>query len=159
MEKELNDKMALVQYLIQKKRKKLLKETKKEFDPSHGQGRILVALKEYEGISLRDLAYALDLAPSSMSEMLFKLEKKGYVTREVDENDKRAQVIKLTEMGKSVEQEAPLEEDEVFACLKPEEQEMLGNYLDCISESLKVQLGYDNEKMERKKSKVAGRGG
>ncbi|MCL2756368.1 MAG: MarR family transcriptional regulator [Firmicutes bacterium] len=153
MEKELQNKMALVQYMMQKKRKK---EIKGEFDPTHGQGRILEALKNYDGISLRDLAYILDLAPSSMSEMLSKLEKKGYVTREIDEQDKRAQVIKLTDKAKSVEQENHHIEEDLFSCLTIDEQKSFGISLDKLVESLKIKLGYDDEKMLRKMNKVRG---
>lgn len=154
LEKNLQDKMALVQYMIQKKRKK---EIKGEFDPTHGQGRILASLKEYDGINLRDLAYALDLAPSSMSEMLSKLETKGYVTRDVDENDKRAQVIKLTDKGRGVGQETQTEECDLFSCLNDDEQKNLDMYLGKLVDSLKTKLEYDDEKIERKMNKVRGK--
>jgi len=152
--KDLQDKMALVQYMMQKKRKKEMKDSECEFDPTHGQGRILASLKEHNGANLRDLAYILDLAPSSMSEMLSKLERKGYVTRKIDENDKRAQVIELTDQGKDVRQEGTFEECDLFSCLTAPEQQTLAEYLDRLTNSLKVKLGYDDEKMERKMNKV-----
>jgi len=156
MEKELQNKMALVGYLIQKNRKQTMKNNEREFDPTHGQGRILTALQEHDGSSLRDLAFALDLAPSSMSEMLTKLEKKGYVTREVDENDKRAQVIKLTDKGKAIQQDDYTDDGEIFSCLEADEQNNLDGYLDHLTESLKIKLCYTDEKMARKITKVTG---
>ncbi|MCL2851104.1 MAG: MarR family transcriptional regulator [Firmicutes bacterium] len=156
MGKELQDKIALVGYLMQKKRKKEIKESDREFDPTNGQGRILVALEEYNGASLRDLAFALDLAPSSMSEMLGKLEKKGYITREVDKNDKRAQVIMLTDKGKSAVQVKPVGECDLFSCFDETEKETFGNYLDKLIEVLGIKLDYDDEKIARKLKKVVG---
>lgn len=155
MKKELHEKMALVQYLLYKKRKRATSDG--EYDPAHGQGRILAMLKMRDGVSVRDLAYLLDLAPSTMSEFLVKLEKSELISRESVEGDKRINIIKLTDKGRAVEQRTESEEDGLYDCFGENEQKEFGEYLDRLTESLKNQLSYDDEKMERKKSKVLNR--
>jgi len=51
-------------------------------DPHRGQGRILALLKVKPEISQRELSYLLDIRNQSLSELLTKLEKAGYISRE-----------------------------------------------------------------------------
>lgn len=46
-------------------------------------------LKLRDGIRTRDLAYLLDIRISSLNELLAKLEKNGYITREPSQEDRR----------------------------------------------------------------------
>jgi DNA-binding MarR family transcriptional regulator len=71
----------------------------KAHNPHRGQGRVLAILKMKPEISQRELTYLLDMSKQSLAELLSKLEKSGYVTREQSEEDKRVMTIKLTEDG------------------------------------------------------------
>jgi DNA-binding MarR family transcriptional regulator len=55
-----------------------------------------------EGISSRELAELLDIRPSSLTEMLGRLEADGFVTREKDTQDLRVWRISLTAEGKKL---------------------------------------------------------
>lgn len=64
------------------------------------QSRLLLLIAENDGIIQRDLAEMMDVRPSSMTEMLSKMEQLGLVVRKPDENDQRVMHIFLTEQGK-----------------------------------------------------------
>lgn len=51
---------------------------------------------------LRDLADALRIAPRSVTDVVDSLEGKGYVTRQDDPGDRRANVVVVTDTGRAV---------------------------------------------------------
>ena len=63
-------------------------------------GRLLACAAENPGVSSRELCEFLDLRPSSLSEMLSRAEADGFLTRAVDEADRRIQRITLSEKGR-----------------------------------------------------------
>ena len=120
-----------------------------EEGPGHGRGpfghmghrppmareMILNILSEHEtGMRQKDLAERMRINPSSMSEMISRLEATGYVTRTVDPDDKRATLINLTELGSARANEMQDERAEhiskYFAKLEPAEKEELFKLLD-----------------------------
>ena len=114
-------------------------------NPQKGQGRVLAILKLQPEISQKELTYLLDMRPQSLGELLFKLEKSGYITRTPAESDNRVMNIRLTQAGlEAVEQrEQGVDTNKLFACLNEEEQESLSGYLDRIIASLEAQVGND----------------
>lgn len=64
-----------------------------------GQKRILRILMQYPQISQKVLLDKLKIEPGSMSEVLAKLEEKGFIRREKDINDRRRMLITLTKEG------------------------------------------------------------
>ena len=145
MQNELYEKVAQFQWLLRKKQMRDWAEKGPMADRTHGQGRILAVLKLRDGISTKDLSYLLGVRVSSLNELLSKLEKGGYVTREPFEQDKRVMLVKLTEKGKNEQQPEPLDFSEIFSCLSDEEQENFGEYLDRIISALYASFGDDNE--------------
>ena len=92
----------------------------------HGQDKILRILSEEGSISQRKLQEILDIRPGSVSEILTKLEDKGFIQREKSETDKRAVIIHITQAGEAAAKHAdkrPL--DAPFACLDEAEKETL----------------------------------
>ena len=65
------------------------------------QSRLLLLISENDGVIQRDLAEEMDVRPSSMTEMLAKMEQLGLIERRQDEKDQRVMHIFLTEQGKS----------------------------------------------------------
>lgn len=118
-------------------------------NPHRGQGRVLSILKLKPEISQKELTYLLDMSKQGLAELLNKLEKKGYIKRELVEEDRRSFNIKLTEEGAAVAGEIddmPLDLDKVFDCLSDEELAKLYEYLKRIIECLEDQLpGDDND--------------
>lgn len=94
-----------------------------------GQGKILRILAENPEIGQRELQELLGIESGSMSEIVIKLENKGFITRTKDETDKRMTKLMITEFGlaKSKEVESrDLEVDQsVINSLNAEEQEQL----------------------------------
>ena len=78
--------------------------------------RLLIVAESYDGgVRQKDLVEELDISPAAVSELVSKLEKDEYVTREVDQSDKRATIIKLTDLGKARAAELADERNERFA--------------------------------------------
>ena len=116
--------------------------------PLRGQGRVLALLSAKPETTQRELSYVLDMRPQSLSELLFKLEEKGYVSREKSANDARVTVVKLTEAGAAA---APNVDDiahqaDALSCLDESEREELESLVDKVSDSLTerlIELGVD----------------
>ena len=111
-------------------------------DPLRGQGRVLALLKAKPQTTQRELSYLLDMRQQSLSELLAKLEEKGYIVREKSEEDGRVTVVKLTEAGAEA---APSPEqmevrDNALDCLSDEEQEQLEELTDKVTISLEGKL-------------------
>ena len=103
----------------------------------HGMSRerMLVIISEHpEGIRQKELAEAAGINASSTSEVVSRLEDDGYLIRTIDENDKRATVLKLTEMGAVRAEEIRTEReaflDDFFSKLSEEEKQTLSDLLD-----------------------------
>jgi len=73
----------------------LLKKQEIEIGP--GQGRIMFALWQKDGVPINDLVDRTLLRKSTLSELLDNLEKAGFVRREQSEEDRRKILIRLTE--------------------------------------------------------------
>lgn len=156
--KELFEKLMRLQWLIQRQRLQN-RGTRGPFaDPTRGQGRVLAILKMQPEISTKDLSYLLDIRQQSLSELLGKLEKAGYITRRPMEIDKRVMMVKLTDKGRDAQQEKP-DFSYPFDCLNPEEQLVFGGYLDRVIGKLEEDLGVDKKEdmeqwMEKTRSRI-----
>lgn len=122
-------------------------------DPHRGQGRILALLKMQPEISQKDLSYLLDIRAQSLGELLAKLERSGYITRELSETDRRVMNIKLTEQGSQTTERHP-DFDTLFDCLSEDEQVSFSGFLSRLIESMEqkldtVQKKYDLNRTER----------
>jgi len=104
-------------------------------NPHRGQGRVLAILKMKPGISQKELTYLLNMSKQSLAELLYKLERKGYITKELSEGDKRSFIIKLTEKGEAASENIDDEQRdlvELFDVLSDEELLNLSQYLEKI---------------------------
>ena len=145
MNGELYEKLAQLQWLLHRQQLRSWAENGPMADTSRGQGRILALLKMRDGISTKDLSYLLGVRVSSLNELLSKLEKSGYVTREPSEQDKRVMLVKLTEKGKNEQQPASIDLGDLFSCLSDEEQRAFVEYLDRITATLRDSIGDGEE--------------
>ena len=109
------------------------------FRPPLSRERLLVVMAENpEGIRQKDLVEKLHIGQSSTSELINKLEDDGYIERKVDESDKRATLLFLTEKGQAraaevADERAAMFED-VFSKLTDEEKQTLSDLLDKLLE-------------------------
>ena len=145
---ELYEKMMRLHWLLHKSHLRSHAANGPMANPTRGQGRILALLKMQDGISTKDLSYLLGIRVSSLNELLAKMEKNGYIIREASESDKRVMLVKLTEKGKSKQQQ---EENlgDIFACLLAEEQKNLSDYLDRVIATLEAEIGDESDEDER----------
>ncbi|MDT8303423.1 MAG: MarR family transcriptional regulator [Sedimentisphaerales bacterium] len=72
-----------------------------EINPA--QGRIMFALWQKDGISINELAKKTQLKKSTMTSMLDRLEKIGYIKRQYSKTDRRKILIKRTEKDRIME--------------------------------------------------------
>lgn len=128
--KDVNDKILLnIRDLEQKIH--FLYEGKKS------QRRVLILLRDTNGITQRELTEMLKIKPASMSEVLSKLTAKGYVSRVPSSIDKRTMVISLTEEGKEIADQAfeyrSLRIVELLSGLDDEEKDVLLSLLEKVN--------------------------
>lgn len=81
--------------------KKLKEHHLDEINPA--QGRILFVLWRNDGISIQELAKKTSLGKSTLTSMLDRLEKTGYLTRVPSRKDRRKTLIKLSEKDKALQ--------------------------------------------------------
>lgn len=107
-----------------------------------GQMRLLTLISQKNGASQRDLAEEMDVRPSSMAEMLSKLEAAGYITRTQDENDQRIMRIFLTKAGEDAvvqsSETVPDWSETLFSCLTAEEQAQMLALTEKLNTSLEA---------------------
>ena len=103
-------------------------------------GRLLECAAANPGVSSRELCEALDLRPSSLSEILARAENDGLLSRTVDENDRRVQRVSLTPNGSAVvaDMEKVRNEDakKKTSCLTEEEKEQFCSLCNRLSEHI-----------------------
>lgn len=72
-----------------------------EYDLNKSQSMILFQLHRDGRISQKELAQKLNVSAPSITSMIQKMEKSGYIVRNVDEKDQRMMRLDLTEKGQA----------------------------------------------------------
>jgi len=70
-----------------------------------GQSRVLGALWEQEGLTHTELAHLLRVQPATVTKMLQRMEKAGFVERRHDLEDRRVSRVYLTAAGRTVRED------------------------------------------------------
>ena len=100
-------------------------------------GRLLDCAAKNPGVSSRELCEFLDVRPSSLSEILSRAEADGFITRTVDEDDRRVQRINLSDRGRKavsdMEAARNREAGKMTSCLTDEEKEQFCALCDKLS--------------------------
>ena len=103
----------------------------------HGQPPMLRALWEQEGLTHSELAASL---PATMTKMVKRMEKAGFVERKSDPDDHRVSRVYLTDAGRDVETQVKQVwrtlEDETFAGFTMEERVLLRRFFLQMRENL-----------------------
>ncbi|MGC4019002.1 MAG: MarR family transcriptional regulator [Muricomes sp.] len=125
----------------------------KMHNPHRGQGRVLAILKLKPVISQKELTYLLNMSKQSVAELVAKLERNGYITREPSEDDKRIMTIRLTEEGAKTADDTDESEPhtlKIFDCLNDDELSALSEYLERIIIQYEEQFPDENFEERRK---------
>ncbi len=106
----------------------------------HRQGLVLDALARSGELSQRHLAKQFDVTPGSMSTMVDRLQRAGYLTRHRDPGDRRRDLLALTAKGErvldDVRQVWQQADEFVAAVLGQERPELFGKWVVAIRNSL-----------------------
>ena len=81
------------------------RETHRPGELTDAQYSLLFCLRDQSQMSVRDLAYAADLSPASVTEMLEGLAAAGLVQRQRSDRDRRVVFTSLTESGRGLVEE------------------------------------------------------
>ncbi|WP_238164036.1 MarR family winged helix-turn-helix transcriptional regulator [Kribbella pittospori] len=73
---------------------------------THPQYLVMLALWEFEPVSVKDLSGMLQLEPATLSPLLKRLESAGLLRRDRDTRDERSLAVSLTEKGRALRKEA-----------------------------------------------------
>lgn len=105
------------------------------------QHRMLMHLSKNEYDSQKDIARAMHISTATVAVTLKKLEKGGYIEKEIDETDNRNNHIRITTKGKKVviESESIFErmDEGMFEGFSSQELNQYKQYLERISNNLK----------------------
>jgi DNA-binding MarR family transcriptional regulator len=80
-----------------------LRELLDELGLYKGQPPVLQALWEQEGMTQSELADKLERSPSTITKMVQRMERSGFLERRPDSDDERVSRVHLTEMGRKVQ--------------------------------------------------------
>lgn len=112
-----------------------------------GQPRVLFALWDQEGLTQKDLADQMMITPATVTKMLQRMEKSGFITRQQDLGDQRITRVYLTEEGRQVKGQVEkvwkTMEAETFADLTTDEKVILRRFLLHIRDNLQLVTGED----------------
>ena len=75
----------------------------KEMDITISQARVLLVLAKNDGVSIDFLANKTNIGKSSITKSVKILEKKEFLTKEIDPDDNRKKIIKITSKGKEIQ--------------------------------------------------------
>lgn len=96
-------------------------------NPFKGQCYCLSILEDVGTITQKDLAKLLYIRPTSLSELLLKLEQKGLVKRVPSDTDKRISLVSLTDTGKEkakeIRKDRAIAHSDMLSYLTPEDKE------------------------------------
>jgi MarR family transcriptional regulator, organic hydroperoxide resistance regulator len=110
-----------------------------------GQPAMLRALRDQEGLTHTELARRLQVQPATITRMVGRMERAGFLERRPDAEDQRLSRVYLTEAGRRVQ--AGVQEvwrtldGEAFAGLTAEERAQLGQFLQQVRDNLGHKAG------------------
>ena len=100
----------------------------KKFGITYPQYLVMLVLWEHKTLAVTQITKLLLLDTSTLTPLLKRLEKMGYIRRKRSESDERVVMIGLTEKGEKLQQEASLIPSQLVEGLKFSEEELIQLY-------------------------------
>ena len=123
----------------------LLFQRLKEYDITPEQWSVLYKIAQMEGINQKEIALRTAKDQPTITRILDALIKKGWIDKRMSRTDRRAYLVYVTELGRTVvERTEPIEQgviDDVTAGIEAEQLELLRKTLIRISENADQQMG------------------
>lgn len=105
-----------------------------------GQPPVLHYLQEQDGLSHSELGRRLDVSPATVTKMIQRMEKAGFVQRQPDPADQRVSRVYLTEAGRAIQAELAERlktiEAEAFAGFSPQDEVAMRRLLTQMRDNL-----------------------
>jgi DNA-binding MarR family transcriptional regulator len=109
------------------------------------QGRIMFALWQEDGISINELARKTQLKKSTLTSMLDRLEKMGYVRRHRSKEDRRIILIQRTSKDKNLEKEyVKLSQEHTIIFFNGFSEKQIDRFEDDLKQILKNLMEYES---------------
>lgn len=109
-----------------------------------GQPRLMYQIKINPGLSQKELVDLLGVSKEAVSMSVRRLEKKGYILREVDEQDKRKYSLTLSEEGLKLLDEVLMQQNAAYQMLleplSQQEKERLQDLFEVMIEHVRKEL-------------------
>ncbi|MCD8332087.1 MAG: MarR family transcriptional regulator [Oscillospiraceae bacterium] len=97
-----------------------------------GQGRVLSILMEQPEISRKELGETVDISRQALTELLQKMEKRGYIVRRPDPRDRRVLLIRLTQEGRRAAEENRRGVQDLSRLLECLDDDKLALFSECL---------------------------
>jgi len=132
---------VMVRYMrIMQLHRYILDERLKETGVYRSQHQILMMLSDHSNVSQKEIAERLYVSTATIAVSVKKLEKGGYITRVVDQEDNRMNKLCLTEKGKHTVKHSREffhnVEERMFRDFSAEEMAAMGQFLDRVYDNL-----------------------
>lgn len=88
----------------------------------------MMVLWEHKNISVKDMGELLYLDSGTLTPMLKKMEKAGWITRKRDEKDERSVIISLTDSGIKLKEKAVEVPAKMIQCINLEQSDAMQLY-------------------------------
>ena len=116
--------------------KRCIRRRVKDTGVFQSQHRLLMHLSQNPNCSPVELSACLEVSPAAIAVSLKKLERGGYIRREVHESDNRVHQVIITEKGRQVIEKSILMFQEIetnmFDGFSEEEMKQFANFMDRI---------------------------
>ena len=103
------------------------------------------ALQDEQDLTHSDMATHLQVTPATITKMMRRMEKAGFVQRKADQTDKRVSRVYLTEAGRAIQVQmaSALQtlETETLTGFSPQERALLHRSLLRVRENLRAERG------------------
>lgn len=90
-----------------------LNNSLKEMDITISQARVLLVLAKNDGVSIDFLSSETKIGKSSITKSVKILERKQYLTKDIDPKDNRRKIVRITSKGKEIQKQAVKVNDEI----------------------------------------------
>lgn len=115
---KLENQLCFPLYACAKEVVKAYKPYLDEFDLTYTQYITMMVMWEHKELRVKEVGAYLFLDSSTLTPLLKKLEKKGYVTRRRSVEDERDLIVSITESGEALKEKAVTIPQQLAACIE-----------------------------------------